>query len=872
MAADESHDDKTQSFVALTEGTKVSHYEIIKKVGAGGMGEVYLAEDTQLDRKVALKFLSAYLCQDDNCRARFKREAQAAAKLSHPNIVHVYEVSEYRGRPFFVMENVEGLPLKEFSSGIDLAIAQVIEVAIQICEGLHAAHEKGITHRDIKPSNILIDSHGRAKIVDFGLASVAGKDQLTKTGSTLGTIGYMSPEQVQGQKVDQRSDLFSLGVVLYELITRQNPFKRDSEAATLKAVSEDTPHPLARYHSGIPDGLQRIIDKALEKNVTTRYQHADEILADLHRERAALSQPPRNSQKIVTWGHRSGWVKGLALSTTVVLILTILWLVGRQTPRNVVPNSTQVTFAGDVISCALSPDGTYLAYAQGTMMDHVRVMVRDISGGGSLQVFEAEAVYSLHWSPDGSELLITGWDNSRDGIFLISRFGGTPRAYPIPPGKDICWLSDEARFAVLYGSEIMLVDKKTGMTSSIPINHFPGKAQSIDWSPINSLFLISSLDTLGYVLWRLNIDGSKSTRLFDAPSIHSPQWSPDAKAIYYTEARKRASALMKLLLGSDGAVKGEPAEVLLSGLQGQKNAQISFSVDAKKMLYVQQQSWSNLWLFDPGQNNSTADDRTLRLTSGTSLITGPAISPDDKRVAFSRSLGGETHLFTMPINGGEERRLTYTSRSNLSPAWSPDGSRIAYKSSVDGVYILALINAEGGTPEEVGECTVNEHQIMEIVWSPDGQILYYPSNSDIPLFWDPLLAKKRHIDNLHGTILAPRFSRDGLRIAVFRTASVDQGIWASLIGDSAWTFLARGNMLHPLGWSPDGQWVYFLEWETNTICRVSWPGGTVDTVAKLPFENVNWIVRTSDGNQYVCEVLESKSDVWMIENFDPDSR
>jgi TolB-like protein/Tfp pilus assembly protein PilF/predicted Ser/Thr protein kinase len=274
-------DDKTQTHIPLTKDTLVGHYRIVRKIGAGGMGEVYLAKDTELDRDIALKFLPPHLCQDDECRERFKREAQAAAKLDHPNIVTVYEVGEYSGRPFFAMQHIEGQSLKECAASKEITIEDTIELGIQLCEGLQAAHDKGITHRDIKPSNILIDSHGRARIVDFGLASVVGKDQLTKTGSTLGTIGYMSPEQVQGKEVDHRSDLFSLGVVLYELITKQNPFKRDSEAATLKAVSDDRPHPVARYRADVPDGIQTIIERSLEKQVETRCQTAADLLSNL---------------------------------------------------------------------------------------------------------------------------------------------------------------------------------------------------------------------------------------------------------------------------------------------------------------------------------------------------------------------------------------------------------------------------------------------------------------------------------------------------------------------------------------------------------------------------------------------------------------
>jgi len=186
---DESHDDETQSFIALTSGTSVFHYKIIEKIGSGGMGEVYLALDTKLNRKVALKFLPLHLCQDEDCRKRFTREAQAAAKLDHPNIVPVYEVGEFRGRPFFAMANIVGKSLREVIKDGKLNIPDAINYTMQICEGLHKAHEAGVVHRDIKPSNVIIDAENRARIVDFGLATVSGEEKLTKTGSTLGTGG-----------------------------------------------------------------------------------------------------------------------------------------------------------------------------------------------------------------------------------------------------------------------------------------------------------------------------------------------------------------------------------------------------------------------------------------------------------------------------------------------------------------------------------------------------------------------------------------------------------------------------------------------------------------------------------------------------------
>jgi len=320
MAADESHDDKTQSFIALTSGTSVLHYQILEKIGSGGMGEVYLALDTKLNRKVALKFLPPHLCQDDDCRKRFTREAQAAAGLDHPNIAAIYEVGEFQGRPFYAMQIVEGQSLKDVVAGKDLSIDRILEIGIQLCEGLQAAHDKGIIHRDVKPSNILIDAHGRVRIVDFGLAAIRGTEQLTKTGSTLGTIGYMSPEQVKGEDIDHRSDLFSLGVVLYELITKQNPFRRDSEAATLKAVSDDTVEPLSRYKREVPDLLESIACKLLEKNPEHRYQSAAGAVSDLKR----LKQDSGSSLSVDSAGGKRARLLRIVLPVLLVLLTIIV--------------------------------------------------------------------------------------------------------------------------------------------------------------------------------------------------------------------------------------------------------------------------------------------------------------------------------------------------------------------------------------------------------------------------------------------------------------------------------------------------------------------------------------------------------------------
>ncbi len=316
----EQNDDNTHIHIVLAKDTMVQHYRIIKKIGAGGMGEVYLAEDTKLKRQVALKFLPHHYLPNDDIKLRFQREAQAVAKLNHPNIVTIHEVSEFNGRPFFVMENIDGNSLHHFIKEEALPIDSIIEYAIQTCQGLGEAHRNGIIHRDIKPANIAVDNTNRIKLLDFGLATSEGDDKLTKTGSTLGTVAYMSPEQVSGREIDHRSDLFSLGVVLYELLCGRTPFKKDNEGATLKAIIEKDPEPLSRYKSEVPDKLQEIISQLIEKDKELRYQSAEGVIADLKRlmyDSQQSSFRPEQSKK------KNIFLLPISISVVAIVLITV---------------------------------------------------------------------------------------------------------------------------------------------------------------------------------------------------------------------------------------------------------------------------------------------------------------------------------------------------------------------------------------------------------------------------------------------------------------------------------------------------------------------------------------------------------------------
>ena len=269
-------------------GQTISHYKILSEIGRGGMGIVYKAEDTKLRRIVALKFLPVKDLEGEEAKARFLREAQAAAALNHPNIATIYEIDEAEGKPFIAMEYIDGGSLKEKAEGHPLKLDEALDIAIQAGQGLQTAHDAGITHRDIKSANIMLTRTGQAKIMDFGLAQLGDRSQLTKTGSTLGTPAYMSPEQALGKGVDRRGDIWSFAVVLYEMVSGQLPFKGEVEAAVTYSIVNEEPEPLTGLRTGVPIELDRILAKALAKDADERYQHVEEILVDLRALRQSL--------------------------------------------------------------------------------------------------------------------------------------------------------------------------------------------------------------------------------------------------------------------------------------------------------------------------------------------------------------------------------------------------------------------------------------------------------------------------------------------------------------------------------------------------------------------------------------------------------
>jgi len=319
-------------------GKTISHYKILEKLGEGGMGVVYKAQDTKLDRIVALKFLPQHLTSDSVEKERFIHEAKAASALNHPNITTIHEIDEFGGQMFIVMEYCEGKTLKQIIEKEALSVRKVLDIGIQICEGLTVAHEKGIVHRDIKSANIMLTPRGQVKIMDFGLAKLKGGTKLTETRSTLGTAAYMSPEQAQGEEVDQRSDIFSFGVVLYELLSGRLPFEGEHQAAIIYSIINEEPQSVARFNNQVSAKLEDIVFKALAKDREERYQHIDDLLADLRRERKSLEylKTAQIPKEAVIPKHKKKLLPFI-IPASIVFIIVLLFLILKPFKFEIVP-------------------------------------------------------------------------------------------------------------------------------------------------------------------------------------------------------------------------------------------------------------------------------------------------------------------------------------------------------------------------------------------------------------------------------------------------------------------------------------------------------------------------------------------------------
>ena len=879
-------------------GKTIAHYKILEKIGSGGMGVVYKAEDTKLERVVALKFLPPELVRDEEARERFIYEARAASSLDHPNICTIHEINESDGHYFIAMAFVEGESLKEKLKGGPLKLEEAISIAGDIASGLYEAHEKGIIHRDIKPSNIMVTPKGQAKIMDFGLAKFPGRAQLTKTGTTLGTVAYMSPEQARGMEVDHRTDLWSLGIILYEMLTGRQPFSGEYEQAVMYSILNIEAEPVGNLRTDVPTGLERIVKKTLDKNRDARYQRAEELIGDIKKlnetlvESSKPAEPASPKKNIMPYAV-------LAACVIVVLLLAanILRDRGGKAPP---PESRQITYSGRVGECTISPDGNYIAYTTRAGDGMSEVWVKDLGSGSNIEIYSSTLVFNISWSPDGADLLLSSFTSFAEGAtYLLPRLGGNPREIIDSPWITSTWSPDGNRIAYVGMNDhtIKVLDISAGVTDTVSIEGVAGVIIYLAWSPNGERVLMQIKDGTSWLIQTARFDGLDPNIIFEnehgeSQMIMHPCWAPDGSAVYYFALMMRGNFVfdvMKIAVDKNtGKALGEPARVLSSlhsacgpGL----GSFYSIAQDGKRFAYVHMTANRNLFLatVDGEEGSYTVDKR--QLTSGTNWKSKGSISPDGSRTAFAMGDESSTNIYVMSLEESDPqpRQLTFMKSISINPVWSPDGETIAFYSDEGNVMGVWIVGVDGGAPKPI-ESSRGKPADDELVWAPGREILFRRGGLRVIELLDPESGIVRPlIDNPpEGYMFDPCWSPDGKHVAFFwnRPEGGQQHMrtWIVSVEDGTFRMLTD-HIAGPITWSTDGAWVYIMQLDSEeafaakSIYKVPSGGGEPEKYIDLPFITAAYpyvLDMAMDGRTLVYLLIEEQSDVWLIDNFDPE--
>ncbi len=810
--------------MALPTGTKLGPYEILAPIGAGGMGEVYRARDTRLGRDVALKILPESLARDHDRLHRFEQESRAVAALNHPNILAIHDVGEHNGTPFLVSELLEGDSLRAILNERALSQRKTIDYGVQIAHGLAAAHEKNIVHRDLKPENLFVTKDGRVKILDFGLAKLTEKpdarhstDGITLTssptavGTVMGTASYMAPEQVRGQAVDPRTDIFAFGAVLFEMLTGKRAFLRDTPAETMTAVLKEDPPEMSPQQHQISPGLDRIIRRCLEKNPEQRFQSAKDLSFALGSSTETHSSAALHTVEPL---RRSSWMLWAAIGTALVVVAAVTWFLAR---RHVTEARMQfaIPIAGEVSHMALSRDGSMLVFVSPDENSGRPILyVQRVGSPTAVLLNGTEGASFPFWSPDGA--YIAFFANGK--LEKIPASGGTPQVLvnveSSPRGGD--WGS---RNVIIYapdsGSTIWRVNPDGTGAQSVTGQVYLPSDDSHRWP----MFLS---DGNHFLFWAGNFGNLRDDRSSGiyASSLDAKErklvtparssFGLDSKHLLYANDQRQLVSVP--FNESKAVISGGPTVVANTVGFQPSTYWVAFTVAANGTLIYNTSAGAVLsqptWMDRAG--------KPLGTIGQPGVVANPSISPDGSRVALdiTDQKANNVDIWIESATGPGSSRFTFDPAEEVAGVWSRDGNALAYRKAGNALgQGLELKSASGLEPEKAIFNVAGEDDIIPNSWSEDGQqiLCEYQSPSGRHLVVEPAVGgTPTPFQSGPGNQTNGQISPDGKWVAYASDESGNWEIYATTFPGAAGKWqVSTGGGTEPR-WRGDGKEIFYI--------------------------------------------------------------
>jgi Tol biopolymer transport system component/serine/threonine protein kinase len=874
--------------MALSPGARLGSYEILGAIGAGGMGEVYRARDPRLGRDVAIKILSAELSADPAALARFEREATSVAKLSHPNVLSIFELASDNGTAFVVTELVDGETLRARLEAGPLAARRAVNYGLQIARGMGAAHARGIVHRDLKPENVMITRDDLVKILDFGLAKsvqsveadvTIGPDLKTGAGMVLGTFGYMAPEQARGQNVDHRADIFAFGALTYEMLSGQRAFSGETAADTMTAVLTKDPPDLDVARLAIAPGLERIVRRCLEKTPDLRFQSANDLAFALETlstvstsSAAAVSDVGPARRREIAW---LPWaVAALALLTSAVSIG-----LGRSkgAPDARWNHFTRVSeMAGEETAPSLSPDGSVVIYsARGN--GGRDIYSQRVGGRNATPIVNdpARDEAGPAFSPDGS-LIAFHESDATGGIFVAGATGESVRRLT-NVGFDPSWSADGTRIAFTTEEIVDPVSRQlestlhvVGIDGSPPRRVIEGDAAQAAWSPSGGRIVYWSNTDGQRDIYTVAADGG--TRLAvteDAAIDWSPVWSTDGRFIYFASDRGGAMILWRIAIDESSGRPGGTPEAVTAGVQA--SAELPrFSKDGTRLAFRSRVASVNPVAipFDPV---SLAAGSPTILDSRHHARVPSDISADGRQIAYFSIGETQEDIFVGPPDGSM-RRVTDDPFRDRAPVFTPDGRSIVFYSNRDGHWAAWMVAVDGGGLRKL---TSDGSSAIYPQVSPTGDALAFTGRFGRAMFSMPLgSTPSPTASELPGTAVgdelfsATAWSPDGARLAgiLQPESGRPSGVGVYALAEAR-TVKVADDETYAVKWLADSRRVvYFTQGGSGLVVVDTVTGERTAVEVRLPAPSMNEVFAVSPDNRTIYYgAARAEADIWIVE-------